>query len=64
MEVYGLVGAHRLVRRIATFRTSLGSGTYSEGRILQIEGNLAVPLPDEDPDVMIILLNIIHGTVK
>jgi len=43
------------------FRTSLGSGTYSEGRILQIEGNLAVPLPDEDPDVMIILLNIIHG---
>jgi hypothetical protein len=50
-----------LILASPTFRTSLSSGTYSEGRILQIEGNLAVLLPDEDPDVMIILLNIIHG---
>jgi hypothetical protein len=50
-----------LILASPTFRTSLGSGTYPEGRILQIEGTLAVPLPDEDPDVMIILLNIIHG---
>lgn len=43
------------------FRTSLGSDTYPEGQTLQNEGNLVVPLPDDDPDAMIILLNIIHG---
>lgn len=46
------------------FRISLGSDTYSEGRILQIEGNFVLPLPDEDPDAMVILLNIIHGLSK
>ncbi|KAH7378860.1 hypothetical protein BKA64DRAFT_240654 [Cadophora sp. MPI-SDFR-AT-0126] len=50
-----------LILASPTFRTSLGSGTYPEGRTLQVEGNLVIPLPDEDPDAMIILLNIIHG---
>jgi hypothetical protein len=50
-----------LILASPAFRTSLGSDTYLEGRILQTEGNLVVLLPDEDPDVMIILLNIIHG---
>lgn len=50
-----------LILALPTFRISLGSDRYSEGRKLQTEGNLVVPLPDEDPDAMIILLNIIHG---
>ncbi|KAF8862923.1 hypothetical protein BDZ45DRAFT_722895 [Acephala macrosclerotiorum] len=50
-----------LILASSTFRTSLGSDTYSEGRMLRNEGNLVVSLPDEDPDAMIILLNIIHG---
>lgn len=50
-----------LILASPTFRTSLGSDTYPEGRTLQIEGNVVVLLLDEDPDAMIILLNIIHG---
>jgi hypothetical protein len=37
---------------------------YPEGRTLQIEGNLVVPLPDKGPDAMIILLNIIYGLLS
>lgn len=50
-----------LILASSTFRISLGSDTFSEGRILRTEGSLVIPLPDEDPDAMIILLNIIHG---
>ncbi|KAG4431287.1 hypothetical protein IFR05_013231 [Cadophora sp. M221] len=55
------VSSKHLILASPTFRTSLGSDTYPEGRTLQNEGSLAIPLPDEDPDAMIILLNIIHG---
>lgn len=50
-----------LILASSTFRISLSSDTYIEGRMLQSQGTLAFPLPDEDPDAMIILLNIIHG---
>ncbi|KAH9204487.1 hypothetical protein DL95DRAFT_319366, partial [Leptodontidium sp. 2 PMI_412] len=33
---------------------------YPEGRTLQNEGNLVIPLPNKDLHVMIILLNIIY----
>ncbi|KAH7363900.1 hypothetical protein BKA65DRAFT_446423 [Rhexocercosporidium sp. MPI-PUGE-AT-0058] len=55
------VSSKHLILASPTFRTSLGSGTYPEGRTLQSEGHLVIPLPDDDPDVMIILMNIIHG---
>jgi len=60
-QVQMRVSSKHLILASSTFRISLGSDTYSEGRILKVEGTLALPLPDEDPDVMIILLNIIHG---
>ena len=38
--------SRHLILASPIFRISLGSSTYPEGRILQIECNLAVPLPD------------------
>jgi len=60
-KVHMRASSKHLILASPTFRTSLGSDTYPEGRTLQSEGSLAIPLPDDDPDVMIILLNIIHG---
>ncbi|KAH7413256.1 hypothetical protein BKA64DRAFT_719186 [Cadophora sp. MPI-SDFR-AT-0126] len=37
-----------------------GSETYPEGRTLRDQGHLIIPLPNKDPDAIIILLNIIH----
>ena len=37
------------------------SGRFKEGSILRDEGALDVSLPDDDPEVLTILLNIIHG---
>ncbi|CZS92471.1 uncharacterized protein RAG0_03050 [Rhynchosporium agropyri] len=50
-----------LILASSTFRSSLSSDTYLEGRALRNEGNLVIPLPGDDPDSMIILLNVIHG---
>lgn len=55
------VSSRHLILASPTFRISLGSDTFAEGQTLRSEGNVVVPLPDEDPDAMIILLNIIHG---
>ena len=37
---------------------------FKEGGILKAQGSVAIPLPDDDPDAMIILLNIIHGRTR
>ncbi|KAL5321431.1 hypothetical protein ACEPPN_009389 [Leptodophora sp. 'Broadleaf-Isolate-01'] len=60
-EVQMRVSSRHLILASPTFRTCLGSDMYPEGRTLQSEGHVVIPLHDEDPDAMIILLNIIHG---
>jgi hypothetical protein len=60
-EVQMRVSSKHLILASPTFRTSLGSDTFPEGRALQTEGSVVVSLPDEDPDAMIILMHIIHG---
>ena len=37
------------------------SGTFKEGRTLRDAGSLELPLPDDDPEALVILLNVIHG---
>ncbi|KAH6698141.1 hypothetical protein BKA61DRAFT_497534, partial [Leptodontidium sp. MPI-SDFR-AT-0119] len=54
------VSSKHLILASPTFRISLNSSIYPEGRTLQVEGHLVIPLLNEDPDTMIILLNIIH----
>ena len=60
-EVQMRVSSKHLILASPTFCTSLDSDTFPEGRTLQIEGSVVVPLPDEDPEAMTILMHIIHG---
>jgi hypothetical protein len=63
-EVQMRVSSKHLILVSPTFRTSLGSDTFPEGRTLQTEGSVVVPLPDEDPEAMTILMDIVHGRTK
>ncbi|OBT60451.1 hypothetical protein VE03_10100 [Pseudogymnoascus sp. 23342-1-I1] len=58
-QVQMRVSSKHLVLASHTFRTSLSS--FSAGHMLQTERNVTMPFPDEEPDVMVILLHIIHG---
>lgn len=58
------VSSKHLILASAKFRTCLSSDRFSEGQTLQKEGSVAVPLFDEDPDAMMILLHIIHGQTR
>jgi hypothetical protein len=62
--VHMRVSSKHLILASHTFRTSLGSDIYPEGRMLQTHGNVTMTLIDEDPDVMIILLRIVHGQTR
>ncbi|KAL5346695.1 hypothetical protein ACLOAV_008402 [Pseudogymnoascus australis] len=53
------VSSKHLILASRTFCTSLNS--FSAGHMLQTERNVTLTFPDEEPDVMIILLHIIHG---
>ena len=63
-EVQMRVSSKHLILTSATFHTCLGSDKFSEGQTLQTDGNVVLLLPDEDPDAMAILLNIIHGSTR
>lgn len=63
-EVQMRVSSKHLILASATFREALGSDEFSESRTLQTKGDVVVPLPDEDPDAMVILLHIIHGLTR
>lgn len=40
------------------------SGNFKESTVLRSLGTLELPLPDDDPDALLILLNIIHGRTR
>ena len=63
-EVQMRVSSKHLILASATFGACLGSDKFSEGQTLRTKGNVVVPLPNEDPDAMVILLNIIHGLTR
>ncbi|TVY45141.1 hypothetical protein LSUB1_G000720 [Lachnellula subtilissima] len=58
-QVQMRVSSKHLILASRTFSTMLNA--FSEGRVLRTEGKLTLPLPEEEPDVMIIILHIIHG---
>ncbi|KAL5330950.1 hypothetical protein ACEPPN_000477 [Leptodophora sp. 'Broadleaf-Isolate-01'] len=63
-EVQMRVSSRHLILASATFRVSLSSDGFPEGRRLRTEGNAVISLADEDPDAMVILLHIIHGLTR
>jgi hypothetical protein len=37
---------------------------FNESNVLRATGSVEIPLPDDDPDAFLILLNIIHGHIR
>lgn len=37
---------------------------FNESNVLRRTGSVEIPLPDDDPDAFLILLNIIHGRIR
>lgn len=62
-EVHILVSSKHLRLASRVFYALL-QPNFKEGQVLQATGKLELPLPDDDPAVLEILLNIIHGRTK
>ena len=56
------VSSQHMMLASPVFKAML-SRKFKEGVTLQKEGVLEVPLPDNDPEAVLILLNVIHGRV-
>lgn len=62
-EVHMLVSSKHL-RLASEVFSALLQPNFKEGQVLQATGKLELPLPDDNPAVLEILLNIIHGRTK
>ncbi|KAG4428533.1 hypothetical protein IFR05_015986 [Cadophora sp. M221] len=63
MTVHMRASSRHLMLASPTFLSMLGPG-YREGSVLQAQGSVIIPLADDDPDALIILLNVIHGKTR
>ncbi|KAG4440524.1 hypothetical protein IFR05_003994 [Cadophora sp. M221] len=63
-EIDMLVSSKHLMLASPVFKAMLQRGTFLEGKKLQSGGAVVIPLPDDDPDIFQILLNIVHGRVR
>ncbi|KAL5321956.1 hypothetical protein ACEPPN_009921 [Leptodophora sp. 'Broadleaf-Isolate-01'] len=61
--VHMRASSRHLMLASSTFLSMIGPG-YREGSVLQAQGSVVIPLGDDDPDALIILLNIIHGKTR
>jgi hypothetical protein len=43
------------------FKAMLQRGNFKEGRELGFTGSVSIPLPDDNPEAFVVILNIIHG---
>ncbi|PGH27770.1 hypothetical protein AJ80_00558 [Polytolypa hystricis UAMH7299] len=59
-EVIIRVSSRHLILASSVFRAML-KRKFSESNALHMNGSVEVPLPEDDPDAFLILLNIIHG---
>jgi hypothetical protein len=62
--VYLRVSSKHLILASTYFRTMLGPTEYPEGRTLHSEGNVLIPLPDDDSRALAILMYIVHGMTR
>lgn len=59
-EVQMLVSSRHLTSASPVFKAMLRSNTFREGQTLSATGKVSVPLPDDDPDALKLLLDILH----
>lgn len=60
-QVQMRASARHLILASSKFAACLDTPTFSEGQQLHTEGTVILDFPEEDPDAMVILLNVIHG---
>jgi BTB/POZ domain len=63
-EIHMLVSAKHLMLASPVFKAMLQHSTFKEGDTLRTSGQVKVPLPDDDPTALKILLDIVHGRVR
>ncbi|PVH85234.1 hypothetical protein DL98DRAFT_409677 [Cadophora sp. DSE1049] len=54
------VSSKHLAMASPVFKAMLAHG-FAEGEALRTQGKVEIPLPDDDPEAMAVLLDIIHG---
>lgn len=62
-EVRIRVSANHLILASSVFKAML-KNKFKEATVLHTMKYLEIPLPDDDPDALLILLNIIHGHLR
>ncbi|KAK2805673.1 hypothetical protein FQN51_009176 [Onygenales sp. PD_10] len=62
-EVVIRASSRHLILASSVFRAML-QRRFNESNVLQRTGSVEIPLPDDDPDAFLILLNIIHGHMR
>lgn len=58
------VASGHMLNASPVFEAMLRRNGFAEGTTLATVGSVEIPLPDDDPDALIILLNIIHGRTR
>jgi BTB/POZ domain len=63
-EIHMLVSSKHLMLASPVFKAMLQHNNFKEGDMLRSSGQVKVPLPDDDPTALKILLDIVHGRVR
>lgn len=63
-EIHMLVSSKHLMLASPVFKAMLQHSNFKEGDTLRSSGQVKVPLPDDDPAALKILLDIVHGRVR
>jgi hypothetical protein len=63
-EIFMLVSSKHMMFVSAVFKAMLQHGNFSEGAALRFNGKAEVPLPEDDPDALKILVDVIHSRHK
>jgi hypothetical protein len=63
-EIHMLVSSKHLMLASPVFRAMFQCSNFQEGDALRSSGKVKVPLPDDDPAALKILLDIVHGRVR
>lgn len=63
-EIHMLVSSKHLMLASPVFKAMLQHSNFKEGDTLRSSGQVKVPLPDDEPAALKILLDIVHGKVR